>query len=137
MKTILAVDDYAPHAYALKRTLEREGYRVLAAETGTIALERATEMPDLILLDVGLPDVNGYEVCRRIKANAKTASIPVVFLSATHVSVEAVLEGLSCGASEFLFHPVDVVELLTVIRGSLARAEQMKKPTSPAAPGAN
>ncbi len=123
MHTILVVDDYAPHAYALQRLLDKAGFRVVSAGTGTDALAQAAQKPDLILLDVGLPDVNGFEVCRRVKANPKTASIPVVFISASHQSVEAVREGERCGASAFLFHPIVPEELLPVLHGSLARAE--------------
>ncbi len=134
--TILVVDDYAPHAYALTRSLGARGFQVITAATGTEALERAAQMPDLVLLDVGLPDVNGFEVCRRIKANPKTAGIPVVFISATHQNQESVIEGDRCGASAFLFHPITPEELLPVIQGSVLKARQAKR-TGSAAPGVN
>ncbi len=136
MKKVLIVDDYAAHAYALERLLSKHGFNVVTAGTGSEALERASQMPDIVLLDVGLPDVNGFEVCRRLKANPKTASIPVVFISASHQNQEAVIEGERCGASAFLFHPITPDELLPVMQGSLLKASHGKK-TMAAAPGVN
>jgi DNA-binding response OmpR family regulator len=120
--TILIVDDYEPHTYALRRLLEKAGFEVLTASTGTEALKRAALRPDLVILDIGLPDVNGFEVCRRIKANSDTKTTPVVLLSATHQSQRAVEQGEEVGADCFLFHPVEFESLLAVIRGSIAKA---------------
>ncbi len=118
----LVVNDHEPHMNALTRSLQNAGFDVLMAITGTEALQRAAVHPDLILLDVDLPDVNGFEVCRRIKRNADTAAIPVIFLSATHQTQYAVDEGREAGAVSFLFHPIESKTLMAVIRGSLAKA---------------
>lgn len=119
--TILAVDDYEAHNYALSRILESAGSKVLRAFNGTEAMNLAKEKPSLILLDVNLPDLNGFEVCRRLKANPDTAEIPVVFLSATYQDANAKLMAESVGAKAFLFYPVDRDHLLAVIQGQLAK----------------
>jgi CheY-like chemotaxis protein len=82
---ILNVDDNDGARYAKSRILSRAGFVVIEAANGTEALERARDsLPDLILLDVKLPDINGFEVCRQIKATPETAGIPVLQTSAEH-----------------------------------------------------
>ncbi len=104
-KTILVVDDYEAHLYAAKRTLESEGFLVVTAATGVEALFTARRNPDLILLDVGLPDLTGFDVCRILKRDPKTRQIPVVFISASHTDVAAVHAGTAAGGDAYLFHP--------------------------------
>src|SRR5512133_3319945 len=87
--TILAVDDNPAHNYAVCRALEHAHSKVLRAHTGKQALELAAQQPDLVLLDVRLPDINGFEVCRRLRNDPKTSQIPVVFLSAACQNEEA------------------------------------------------
>lgn len=123
--TILAVDDSMAQNYALSRTLELAGSTVRRAYNGSEALEMAAENPDLIVLDVNLPDLNGFEVCRRLKANPATAKIPVVFLSATYQSPEAQAMAESVGAQTFLFYPVEHEHLIAVIKGQIARSEDV------------
>ncbi len=122
LKTILVVDDYEPHRYAAKRLLETAGFAVVTAATGEEALREATRRPDLILLDVGLPDLTGFDVCRMLKRDAATKLIPVVFMSASHTDATAVDLGTEAGANAFLFHPATREELLSVIAGSMAKA---------------
>ena len=123
--TILAVDDNLAFNYAICRTLQQAGYQCLNAQTGSQALTMAENgRPDLILLDVNLPDVNGFEVCRRLKANPDTQNIPVVFLSATQTSSHAKEMGKSVGGDGFLFAPVETAQLLTVIQGALVRSRR-------------
>lgn len=123
--TILAVDDNLAFNYAICRTLQQAGYHCLNAQSGSEALTMAQNgRPDLVLLDVNLPDVNGFEVCRRLKADATTRSIPVVFLSATQTSAHAKEMGKSVGGDGFLFAPVETAQLLTVIQGALMRSRQ-------------
>lgn len=119
--TILAVDDNQIHNYALARTLEIGGFAVKCAYSGGQTLTLAKENPDLILLDINLPDINGFEVCRRLQTDETTKAIPVVFLSATYQSPDAVTAARSAGALAILFHPVQPDELIAVIRGALAR----------------
>ena len=83
-----------------------------------------------ILLDVNLPDMTGFEVCRRLKADAKTSSIPVVFLSAAQNSAHAKETGKSVGADGFLFAPVETAQLLTVIQGAMVRASHATEKSS-------
>lgn len=120
--TILAVDDNEIHCYTLIRTLEHGGYRVLHARTGSHALTIALkDKPDAILLDVNLPDVNGFEVCARLKADPETRNIPVVFHTATNGTSAARNHAEMVGAAAFLTYPIHSDHLLLVLRGSLAR----------------
>ena len=87
MATVLMVDDEEVNLYALRLILESRGYRCVAATSGPDALRLAAEtLPDAILLDIQMPVMDGYEVCRRLKENPHTAPIPVVFLTWTVVS---------------------------------------------------
>lgn len=118
--TILAVDDNEIHCYAIVRMLEHEGFHVLHTGTGTRALLLTTEhKPDAILLDINLPDVNGFEVCRRIKADPDTRNIPVIFHTATSATASAQTHAELVGASAFLTYPVSTEHLLMVLRGAL------------------
>lgn len=119
---ILAVDDNAAHCYALSRVLSSEGFSVLHAHTVREA-EVLTEAqrPRLILLDVHLPDGNGYEFCRRIKSDPKTAGIKVVIHTATDANWSGKQEAEAAGASAFLTYPITRKNLVAVIRGVLAK----------------
>ncbi len=122
-KTILVVDDYEPHRYAAQRMLETAGFAVVTAATAQEALRKASDCPDLILLDVGLPDMSGFDVCRMLKRDPATKLIPVVFMSASHTDGNAVDVGTSAGADAYLFHPATREELLSVVAGSMAKAK--------------
>lgn len=125
---ILATDDNQAFNYAICRTLTEAGYECLTAHTGAEAIDTASgREPDLLLLDVNLPDMSGFEVCRRLKGNLQTAKIPVVFLSAAQTSGHAREMGKSVGADGFLFAPVETSQLLTVIQGALARAAHAER----------
>ena len=124
---ILAVDDNPAFNYAICHTLRQAGYECLNAQTGSGAISVAENgRPDLVLLDINLPDVNGFEVCRRLKSNPKTQDIPVVFLSAAQTSAHAKEMGKSVGADGFLFAPVETSQLLTVIQGALVRSREAR-----------
>jgi len=123
--TILAIDDNRAFNYAICRALEQNGYQCLHAHTGEEALQTAAQhRPNAILLDVNLPDMTGFEVCRQLKADPRTQAIPVIFLSAAQNSAHAKETGKSLGADGFLFAPVETTQLLTVIQGALVRASQ-------------
>ncbi|HEX2742238.1 MAG TPA: PAS domain S-box protein [Rubrobacter sp.] len=124
-KVILHVDDNPTTRYTIGRTLEREGFKVSQAVSGREGLRLAREA-DLIILDVKLPDIDGFEVCRRIKADPKTADIPVLHLSATYVTYEAQATGLEGGADGYLVQPVDERVLVATIKAMLRmrRAEE-------------
>ncbi|MBE9103759.1 response regulator [Nostoc cf. edaphicum LEGE 07299] len=125
--TILHVDDNEANRYVVTRILQNAGFSVVEAATGTTGLEAvANFQPDLIILDVQLPDINGFEVCRQIKANPETAFIPVLHLSASFVQSQDKAEGLDSGADAYLVQPVEPIELLATLRSLLRirRAEE-------------
>jgi signal transduction histidine kinase len=118
--TILNVEDNDATRYAKSRILQRAGFVVKEAESGQTALAMITqEPPDLVLLDVKLPDITGFEVCRRIKANPATASIIVVQMSAAFVEKSDRVRGLEGGADGYLTEPVGAEELLATINALL------------------
>ena len=122
-KVVLAVDDNEAYCYSVCRGLEQHGFRTLQAHSGTDTLRVAAEQhPAAVVLDVNLPDFDGYEVCRRLKADALTRAIPVIFLSATYQSNQARERGLDAGADAFLFAPVEPAQLAMVVNGSVQRA---------------
>ena len=117
---ILVVDDNGPLRYALGRTLKQHGFDVLDASTGTEALQLAdSEQPDLVLLDVNLPDIHGFDVARKLKQGEQTRSIPILQISASFVQMEHRMEGLAAGADAYLVEPVEPGELVANIRALL------------------
>ncbi|HEY3928100.1 MAG TPA: ATP-binding protein [Candidatus Koribacter sp.] len=117
--TILLVDDTDAQRYALSRLLRGGGYNVVEAASGEEALDRVGQLPDLVLLDVGLPGINGYEVCQRIKANPLTRSIPVLQMSASYVSSHHNVIGFEGGADGYLTPPLEGPELLANVKALL------------------
>ncbi|MEH1954658.1 hybrid sensor histidine kinase/response regulator [Nostoc sp.] len=125
--TILHVDDNEANRYVVNRILQNAGFSVLEAATGVTGLETvANFQPDLVILDVQLPDISGFEVCRQIKANPETTFIPVLQLSASFVQSQDKAEGLDSGADAYLVQPVEPIELLATVRSLLRirRAEE-------------
>ncbi|MBD2122296.1 response regulator [Trichocoleus sp. FACHB-262] len=117
---ILHVDDNESNRYIVSRILRNAGFIALEAETGYAGLQVVTEQsPDLVILDVKLPDLNGFEVCHQIKTNAKTAFIPVLHLSASFIESRDKAQGLDSGADAYLAQPVEPIELLATIRSLL------------------
>ncbi len=121
-KTILVVDDEKDIIEMLKYNLEREGYEVLSAQNGKRALEQAQRHPDLIVLDVMMPGMDGWEVCKQLKRNEKTSSIPVLFLTAKGAEIDEVI-GLELGADDYIVKPISVRKLLARVRTVLRRRE--------------
>ena len=116
---ILVVDDQPINVQLLRSKLEREGIRVTAAYNGMEALRSvADEKPDLILLDVMMPDMDGIEVCQRLQASEETRSIPVIFITA-RTSKEGKLEGLGVGAVDYITKPIDLDETLARVQTQL------------------
>ncbi|MEH2079738.1 MAG: response regulator [Nostoc sp.] len=125
--TILHIDDNEANRYVVTRILQNAGFSVIEAATGSTGLEAvANFQPDLVILDVQLPDISGFEVCRQIKANPETAFIPVLHLSASFVQSQDKAEGLDSGADAYLAQPVEPIELLATVRSLLRirRAEE-------------
>lgn len=114
-KTILVVDDEKDIVDLLKYNLEKEGYSVLAANNGKKALEQAAKKPDLILLDIMMPEMNGYEVVKELRRNKKTESIPVVFLTAKGSETDEIV-GLELGADDYIMKPISVGKILARVR---------------------
>ncbi len=109
---VLVVDDIAENRKILTQTLESADYRVSAAPGGEVALTVAAKnIPDLILLDLQMPGMNGFEVCQKLKANPQTAAVPVIFITANN-ETESVLEGFRVGAVDFISKPFKTQEVL-------------------------
>lgn len=117
---VLVVDDIWPNIKMLEVHLRSQYYEVLTAASGQEALEKAeTESPDIILLDVMMPEMDGFEVCRRLKANPNLSHIPVVMVTAL-TETEDKVRGLEAGADDFLSKPIDNISLMARVR-SLVR----------------
>ena len=113
---ILVVDDHEVGRYAKVRILRSAGYDVVEAATGEEALQLVAERsPRLVVLDVNLPDMTGWDVCKRLKENPETASIAVLQVSATHVRDEDTVRGLEAGATAYIKKPFHTEEILDVI----------------------
>ena len=123
---ILHVNDDDANRYAVTRMLQKAGFEVVEAANGSEALQLANELPDLVILDVKLPDIDGYEVAARIRANPPTRLLPVLHLSANLVGVEARARGFESGADGYLTQPVEPAELVATVRAILRarRAER-------------
>lgn len=112
MPTILVADDEPINRALIQRRLEREGYRVLTAQNGSVAVEKTKEaLPDLVILDVMMPEMDGLDACRLIKENEETRDIPVIFLSARD-ETEMKVSGLILGANDYISKPFKAEELL-------------------------
>ncbi len=119
MAKILLVDDEPDIRFLTKRMLEKEGHRVTEAENGEMALGLLQrDKPDLILLDVRMPGLNGWEVCRRIKADDRTRSIPVVMFT-VRTSEEDMQKSTEYGAEAHINKPFDKKELLQLVEKML------------------
>ncbi|GFJ83505.1 response regulator [Phytohabitans houttuyneae] len=118
--TVLVVDDSAPKRYLLTTWLHRAGFTVLQAETGGAALHMIEATPvDLVVLDVKLPDMTGFEVCERIKTNPRHQALPVIHVSAHAVDVRDRTHGLSNGADAYLTEPIEPDELVATAHAVL------------------
>ena len=122
MPTILVVDDEPPILELVRYTLEDEQIRVLEASDGAQALETAlAARPDLILLDVQMPRLDGLEVCRRLRADASLAGTRIVMLTAAGQDADRA-RGLAAGADEYLTKPFSPLALFTLVRSLLPEA---------------
>lgn len=123
---ILSVDDNDAIRYSFTRYLREGGYDVIEARTGAQALELAGNDPALITLDINLPDIDGYEICRRLKDNPATRDIPILHISASFVDSTDRVRGLEGGADAYLAEPVDRLELLATVK-ALLRMRQAQR----------
>lgn len=116
---IVIVDDTVGNLVFLSTVLETQGYRVRQARNGAMALKTVAEtVPDLILLDIRMPDIDGYEVCRRLKSQPATAQVPVIFLSALDDVTDKV-KAFDVGAADYMTKPFEVEEVLMRTRNQL------------------
>ena len=118
MKTIFIVEDEESSANLAKIILEQEGYRVLIASTGQEAidsLKEFQELPNLVLLDILLPKINGIEVCKWIRNQQRFENIPIIIFTAL-VQEEDRIEGLNAGANEYITKPFSIDKLLDIIK---------------------
>lgn len=112
---LLVVDDTPENALLLEAMLSPHGYSVALAYSGTDSLEKIrTEHPDVVLLDILMPDVTGYEVCRRIRANPLTRLLPVIMLTSS--GDQDKVDSIEAGADDFIARPLDPRELLSRVR---------------------
>jgi len=116
--SLLLVDDDEAKRYVIATWLRRAGHQVTEAATGSAALDLVSAA-ELVILDVNLPDMSGFEVCRHIKSDPRTAAIPVIQVSATAVEVKDRAHGLSQGADAYLIEPADPEELLATVAAAL------------------
>ncbi|PNA03683.1 MULTISPECIES: response regulator [unclassified Pseudomonas] len=114
---LLIVDDNVATRYALRRRLERHGYEVLEAGTGGEGLTLiASQSLDALILDVNLPDMSGFDIVRKLRADPGTALLPVIHVSAASIQTGDIITGLDAGADAYLIHPVDPDVLLATLR---------------------
>jgi len=123
---VLVVDDDLDIARYVELNLSLEGFEVHVANEGHSAVEKAlTLRPDAILLDVMMPGLDGYEVCRRLRSNARTSHAAIIMLTAKALSADTVL-GLTSGADDYIAKPFEPPELVARVRAALRRAKQLR-----------
>jgi len=126
MKTVALIEDDADLFALLKYNIEKEGFRFAGSQTGKDALEFCRrERPDVVILDIMLPDSDGIEICRGIRSNSDLAHVPVIFLTARASESDRIL-GLELGANDYVVKPFSVRELIARLRN------QLRAPATPA-----
>jgi len=123
-KKILVIEDNPSALRLIGYTLEQEGYQVIAATNGLEGMRRAQgEEPDLIILDIMLPGIDGFEICHRLRAEPGTAQLPVLMLSAKIQETDKAT-GLKVGADDYLTKPADPSEIISRVQTLLAKTKQ-------------
>lgn len=121
---VLIVDDEIDSLKLIGLLLESKGYEVLAAQNGERAIEKALEeIPDLVILDVMMPGMSGYEVCRRLRTDPRTATIPILMFTAKTQVMDKVI-GFEAGADEYLTKPIQPTELIDRVETLLASPDE-------------
>ncbi len=129
-KLILAIDDEKDILKLLQYNLEREGYQVVCAKTGEEGLESVkTKRPDLVILDLMMPGIDGLEVCKILRANKDTKNIPLLMLTAKSSEIDQIL-GLELGASDYISKPFSVKVLLARLKNIFRNQETKKEESS-------
>lgn len=123
---ILVIEDESNIQELIKYNLEKSGYKVILADNGTAGLNEAlANVPDLILLDLMLPGLDGLEVCKRLRADKRTKRVPIFMLTAKSEELDKVL-GLELGADDYITKPFSIKELIARIRAAMRRVEDEK-----------
>ena len=121
---ILVVDDLLENLRLLNNLLTKEGYEVRQAPDAAMALTNIPRfLPDLVLLDIMMPDMDGYAVCSQIKANKKTQDIPIIFLSALDLTFDKI-KAFEVGAADFIHKPFHPAEVLARVKNQLKNRQQ-------------
>jgi two-component system, OmpR family, alkaline phosphatase synthesis response regulator PhoP len=129
-KTILVVDDEKDIVDLLSYNLVKEGFSVITARNGREALDRVKQKPDLIILDVMMPEMNGLQVIQEIKKDKKTAPIPVLLLTAKGSETDEIV-GLEVGADDYIVKPVKIGKIVARVHAALRRQEQATQKVIP------
>ncbi len=124
MKNILIIEDVEDHLEIVKLILEQNGYNILVATTGTEGLNCArTNSPDLVILDVVLPEMNGYEVCKEIKNGTDTKHIPIIMLS-VRSNPEDIETAYKAGANKYITKPFNLEDLVKEVKNHLGEEQK-------------
>ncbi len=129
-KNILVVDDEKDIIDLLSYNLIKEGFTVITARNGREALERVKQKPDLIILDIMMPEINGLQVIQELKRDKKTASIPVLLLTAKGSETDEIV-GLEVGADDYIIKPVKIGKIIARVHAGLRRQEQAAQKAIP------
>ncbi len=123
---VLIVDDNPKNLQVLGTILKQSGYQIVVAQTGVQALKAVQKiLPDLILLDIMMPEMDGFETCRKLKTMQETKDIPIIFLTA-RTETEDVIRGFECGAVDYVVKPFNSLELLTRVNTHIELTRQRK-----------
>jgi two-component system cell cycle response regulator len=127
MKKILVIDDLPENVFLLQDRLENEGYEVITAYEGKSGINKAiSEQPDLILLDIMMPEITGLDVCKKLVQNEETAHIPIILVTAK-IEAEDTKEGLEAGAFDYIKKPFNRIELLARVKSALKLSDAKKQ----------
>ncbi len=127
MKKILVIDDLPENVFLIQDRLEHEGFDVITAYDGQSGIERCiNEKPDLVLLDVMMPEISGLEVCKHLVNNSATTTIPIILVTAKSTA-EDTKEGLEAGAFDYIKKPFNRIELIARVNSALKFSDMQKK----------
>lgn len=127
MKKILVIDDLPENVFLLQDRLENEGYEVITAYEGKSGLNKAiSEQPDLILLDIMMPDITGLDVCKKLVGNEETSHIPIILVTAK-IEAEDIKEGLEAGAFDYIKKPFNRIELLARVKSAVKLSDARRQ----------
>lgn len=127
MKKILVIDDLPENVFLLQDRLENEGYEVITAYEGKSGINKAiSEQPDLILLDIMMPEITGLDVCKKLVQNEDTSHIPIILVTAK-IEAEDTKEGLEAGAFDYIKKPFNRIELLARVKSALKLSDARRQ----------